>query len=97
MVIKENAGQPPLSDLLGLFAQLNIDVPEDYYVDYIFVKYKLKKLPDLTQEMIDKQKQVLINMKSKENVKLEFRKHLLEIQAKLRRDGWGIFDKEDIR
>ncbi len=92
---EQPAEQNPLTDLLGLFAQLNFPgVTEHDFIDYLFVRTKVMRLCDLTPEMIEKYKKVLIDMQGNEKTKMEFRKFLLEIQAKLRRCGWEIFKKE---
>lgn len=87
--------QDHLSNLLGLFAQLNLSgVTEHDFVDYLFVRTKVRRLCDLTPEMIEKYTKILIDMQGNEKTKMEFRKFLLEIQAKLQRSAWEAFKGE---
>ncbi len=89
-----SAEQSPITVLLGLFSSLSIEGIDGHdYIDYLFVKYKLKKLSDLSPEMTEEQKGILENMRDKEGVRLRFRKYLLEIRAKLGKYGWDAFDK----
>lgn len=85
----------PILTLVGLFLSLKLDgVTAHDYVDYLFVKYHIAKLPDLTPEMVSEQELNLSNMLDKKKIKADFRKYLLEIQAKLKKFGWGAFNKE---
>ncbi len=93
-MITHPAEQHPLTDLLGLFRELNIEgISEHDFVDYLFVRTGIDRLSDLTPEDIIKYKKVLTGIRGKEKTKMEFRKFLLEIQAKLQKSGWGAFEK----
>lgn len=86
------AGQPPLSDLLGLFAQLNIDGVDGHdYVDYLIVKYRLACISDLKREQVRDERDILNRMIKNTKIKEEFRIYLLGIQAKLKEYGsWEV-------
>lgn len=89
------AEQHSLSALLGLFRQLNLSgITEDDFIDYLFIRTKVSRLCDLTTEMIEKYTEILVDMQGKDKTKLEFRKFLLEIQAKLKKSGWEAFEKQ---
>ena len=68
----------PLNRLLGLFYNLNLsDVTGHEYVDYIFEKYGLQKLPDLTPEQAQQQVSILQGLAQNEKNRKLFHKKLL--------------------
>jgi len=80
------AEQHTLNTLLGLFSQLNLaGVTGHEYVDYLFEKYGLKKLPDLTQEQIRQQVTILQGLAQNNKTREQFRGKLMGFVPKTMR------------
>lgn len=72
------AEQPTLTTLLGLFSQLNLTgVTGHEYDDYLFEKYGIAKLPDLTQEQLAQQVTILQGLVQNKKTREQFREKLL--------------------
>jgi len=78
--------QHTLNTLLGLFYQLNLaGVTGHEYVDYLFEKYGLKRLSDLTQEQLAQQVVILQGLALNNKTREQFRGKLLGFVPKTMR------------
>jgi len=72
-----NAGQSIL-ELLGAFRQLNLTgVGDNEYADYLFEKYNLEKLPDITENQVQQQVVILQGLATNNKTRDQFRQKLL--------------------
>lgn len=87
----------PIDSLLSLFLDLHLEGVKPgewwYYTDYVLVEYHLAWL-NLTPEIIADQKRILNAVKGNPETREKFRKHIIDVQDKLRKYGWGYFDKQ---